>query len=148
MGIKFLADLEVQGMTDETLRVKMKNPQFIFNNTTVSLTEAAPILEKSGLVVGNDNHNMHAFIRHMKTPMVVQFKKGRARAIITMDGEPSSVTEIKKNLALQLEKNKSNSHLQLKKKQQIVRILQTPMAPKIVKVRLINIIIKYPHFVY
>ena len=147
MDIKFEADLEVQGMKDETLRVKINNPQFLFNNTTVGLTEAAPILEKSGLAVGTDNRNVQAFIRHMKTPMIVQFKKGRARAIITMDGEPSSVTEIKKNLALQLEKNKPNSHLQLKKKQQILRILQTPMEPKTVRVRLIKIIVMYPYFV-
>ena len=142
-----MTNLEVQGMKDETLRVKMNNPQFIFNNTNVSLMGAAPILEKSGLAVGNDNRNMQAFIRHMKTPMIVQFKKGRARAIITMDGEPSLVTKIKKNLAIQLEKNKPNTHLQLKKKQQIVRILQTPMEPKTVKVRLIKIIIMYPYFV-
>ena len=142
-----MTDLEVQGMMDETLRVKMNNPQFIFNNTAVSLTEAAPILEKAGLAIGNDNHNMQAFIRHMKIPMIVQFKKGHARAIITMEGEPSSVTEIKKNLALQLEKNKPNSHFQLKKKQQIARILQTPMAPKTIQVRLIKIKVKYPNCV-
>ena len=147
LGIKFMTDLEVQGMMDETLRVKMNNPQFIFNNTAVSLTEATPILEKAGLAIGNDNHNMQAFIRHMKIPMIVQFKKGHARAIITMEGEPSSVTEIKKNLALQLEKNKPNSHFQLKKKQQIARILQTPMAPKTIQVRLIKIKVKYPNCV-
>ena len=142
LGVKFEADLEVQGTTDETLRVKINNPQFIVNNNTISLMDAAPILEKSGLAVGNGNHNMQAFIRHIKTPMMVQFKKGRAKAIITMDGEPSSVTNIKKNLALQLEKNKPNSHLQLKRKQQIVHILQTPLAPKTIKVRKITITIK------
>ena len=141
-NIGFSADLLVQGFHDKTLRIKIDNPQFFRRNDEVNSTEAAPILESLGLIRSNEPIDVLEFARYMKVPMTVLFKKGRAKSIVTMKNEPSSVTEMKKNLARQLEQNTPSSYVQLIQRQQIDQVLQMPFTPKIVNVRLIMIKIK------
>ena len=139
-GNKFTADLQVQGFSDKTLRVKINNPQFIVKNQRIGLTEAAEILDIllliSGMERNNRPENIHDFTTHIMVPMLLQFKKGQVRTLITSQDEPSSVTDIKKQIALQLEENKPSNHLQLMKRQQILNVLPMPFSPKAVKVKI------------
>ena len=135
VDLQFTADLKVQGFNDKTIRVKIYNPQFIANNSRIGLTEAAKIFENSNLESSNRAQTAHAFTTYITVPVILQLKKGQVKSLITARGEPSSVTKIKQQIALELEENKPSTHLQLMKRQQIFHVLQTPFAPKTVKVR-------------
>ena len=137
-GIKFTAEVQVQGFMDNTLRVKMNHVRFHRNNYEVSQMETRQILEDLSRKLRGGIPGIQEFKTFTEGPFQIQLKNNKAKTIITSRSEPLLVTEIKKNLALQLEQNISDSNLQLVKKVAISSAIAIPSSPKMVKVIFVN----------
>ena len=85
------AQVRVQSFPDFSLRIKIENPSFVWDNAEVKLTEDA--------------------IRSLKTPFLVHLKGGLAKSLFVSKDEPIAITNIKKSLLshMQLETSKVNT---------------------------------------
>ena len=128
--LKMVADVRVQAFGDQTLRVKLDHILFYSNGSQISPEKAHQILEDNGQHDVVTRHTAQTFKNFLETPFLVHTKHHLVKNLMVTKNEPSEVTEIKKLLASDLEKNIHQVNFQLVMKKAIAIPMETPRFPK------------------
>ena len=127
--LKLVANVKVQAFNDKTLRVKLNQIRFYSNGSIISLDKAHEILGQEISNEGAIGHTVKKFKEMLTMPFLLHTKRGLVKNVIVSQNEPAEVTEIKKLVASNLEKNTSHVRLQLIMKKAIIVPLKTPRFP-------------------
>ena len=127
--LKLAANVKVQAFNDKTLRVKINQIRFYSNGSKISIEKAHQILEHERSNEGAIGHTVITFKKMLTMPFLLHAKRGLVKKLIVSQNEPAEVTEIKKLVALNLEKKRSPVFLQLITKKSIMVPLKTPKFP-------------------
>ena len=127
--LKLNADVRVQAFGDQTLRVKLDHIQFSSHGNQISLQKAHQILDGESSNQFGNGHTAQRFLNSLTTPFLIHTKRRFVKKVVVSKNEPSEVTEIKKILASDLEKNGRQVNLQLVIKKAIATPMETPRFP-------------------
>ena len=127
--LKLVTDVRVQAFGDQTLRVKLDHILFYSNGSQISSEKAHQILEDEGLHDVVTRHTAQTFKKFLETPFLIHTKHKLVKNLMVSKNEPSEVTEIKRLLASNLEKNIHQVNLQLVMKKAITIPMETPRFP-------------------
>ena len=126
VGIKLMANVIVQVLSDYTIRVKMDHIQFCTPAGSATTQTARMNQNSREKSFGTLNNELDEFKDSLEQPIMITIKRGRFRKITVSKNESDIVTKLKMSLVAELQDVKSSLSLRYLKKQAISSILQLP----------------------
>jgi len=119
-SVQIVADVKVQAMGDNTLRVKLEHIKFYPKNGLAIINDDHQIIELLCNQSGQPSHGYQEFIPLLGEPILVLVKKGWAKSAIVSQKEPNCVAQIKLAIVHSLMQNGQPQNFQVIKKNAII----------------------------
>ena len=119
-SVQIVADVKVQAMGDNTLRVKLEHIKFYPKNGLAIINDDHQIIELLCNQSGQPSHGYQEFIPLLGEPILVLVKKGWAKSAIVSQKEPNCVAQIKLAIVHSLMQNEQPQNFQVIKKNAII----------------------------
>ena len=132
-AIELMANVRVQRFNDHTLRMKLENVQFGRKYELIKLNNLIDNYEAGVLRIDADRYSEEELQRLLEKPVIVQEKRDKFVNLIVSQGEPESLTNIKKYVISLLQNDVTDDQLKLVKKTGIFAPLALPSNPRIFK---------------